>query len=88
MIYYKVVFKYGYTITIKSSEPVNLMKITNDKPFFIGNVYINNASDVLMIEEQKPTDIKPVVEDCEHCRYEGTPYCLDCINHELFVSKY
>lgn len=89
MKYYKIVFKNGYSTIIESSETVNLKDITNNEPFVIGNNYVNNASDVLIIEEIKPLlkVKKPVVEDCKHCRYEGLTYCIDCFNNDLFASK-
>ena len=93
MNYYKIVFKNGYSTIIESSEIVDLKDITNDEPFVIGNNYVNNASDVLiiehLIEQINPFSKvkKTVVEDCEHCRYQGLTYCIDCFNNDLFSSK-
>ena len=89
MKYYKIVFKNGYSTIIESSETVNLKDITNDEPFVIGNNYVNNASDVLIIAEIIAFSKvkKHVVEDCEHCRYQGLTYCIDCFNNDLFASK-
>lgn len=86
MTYYKIVFKNGYSTIIETSEPIDFRLMTYGEPFVFGDAYINNVSDIIIIEKIKPLE-KAVVEDCEHCRYEGTPYCLDCINHELFASK-
>ena len=89
MTYYKIVFKNGYSTIIESSERVNFKEITNGSSLVFGNNYVNNVSDVIIIEEIKPLlkVKKPVVEDCKHCRYEGLTYCIDCFNNDLFSAK-